>query len=147
MTIVGSSSLLDTQNAITTALTANTAFTSICAGPLDLVLPDPAYQLNQKLPYVAFGNHVESPWYQFQKTSKQIDFVMHIYSQASSDQEMMTILGVINSVIEGQTLSLTGGNYTNIQGGVKFVTAKKSPASDATTRHLECRWHIWNSAN
>lgn len=147
MTIVGSSSLLDTQNAITAALTASTAFTSICAGPLDLVLPDPAYQLNQKLPYVAFGDHTERAWYRFQKPGKQIDFVMHIYSQASSDQEMMTILNVINSVIEAQTLNLTGGNYTNIQNGVMFVSARKSPASDATTRHLECQWHIWNSAN
>lgn len=147
MTIVGSSSLLDTQNAITTALTNSTAFTSICAGPLDLALPDPAYQLNQKLPYVAFGNHAESPWYQFQKTSKQIEFVMHIYSQATSDQEMMTILNVINGVIEAQTLNLTGGNYTNAKNGVIFVSAVKAPASDATTRHLECRWHIWNNAN
>lgn len=147
MTIVGSSSLLDTQNAIATALTGSTAFTSICAGPLDLVLPDPAYQLNQKLPYAAFGNHTESNWYQFQKTSKQIDFVMHIYSQATSDQEVMTILTVINSVIEAQTLNLTGGNYTNAQNGVMFISATKAPASDAVTRHLECRWKIWNNAN
>lgn len=147
MTIVGRSSLLDTQNAIYTALTNTPAFTNICAGPLDLALTNPAYQINQRLPYAAFGDHTETNWYQFQRPSKQVEFIIHIYSQATSYQEAMTILDVINSVIEAQTLTLTGGNFTNIQNGVMFVSATKVADSDGTTRHLECRWHIWNNAN
>lgn len=147
MTIVGGSSLLPTQQAITTALTSSTAFTSICAGPLDSALVNPSAQINQAFPYAAFGDHTESPWYQFQRTSKQVIFIIHIYSQQTTYQEAMTILNVINSIIEAQTLSLPGGSYTNIQNGVMFISATRIPEPDGITRHLECRWHIWNNAN
>jgi hypothetical protein len=141
MTIVGGSSLLPTQEAVYTVLTGNAGFTSICAGPFD---PAP---INQAFPYSAFGAHTESAWYQFQKTSKQIDFVIHVYSKQPTFAEAMTILNVINGLIEGQTLSLTSGNYTNAENGVLFVSARKVEEPDGLTRHLECRWHIYNNAN
>ena len=133
--------MLPTQDAVYTALTTANAFTSICAGPYD-----PA-ALNQAFPYAAFGEHVESNWYKFQKTSKQIEFIIHVYSQQRTFAEAMNILNAINGVIEGQTLNLTSGNYTNIQNGVSFLSARKVPEPDGITRHLECRWHIWNDAN
>src|SRR6266849_3130431 len=114
MPIVGGSSLLPTQEAVFAALTGNTGFTAICSGPFD---PAP---LNQSFPYSAFGEHVETNWYQFQKPSKQIDFVIHIYSQKPTFAEAMNILNVINGVIEGQTLNLTSGGYTNAERGVMF---------------------------
>jgi hypothetical protein len=141
MTITGGSSLLPTQEAVYSALTGSADFTSICAGPFD---PAPT---NQVFPYAAFGEHIESNWYQFQRPSKQIDFIIHIYSQKPTFTEAMSILNVINGVIEAQTLSLTGGNYTNAEKGVMFVDARKIPEPDGITRHLECRWHIWNNAN
>ncbi len=143
----GHSSLYVTQQAIALALTSATAFTSICAGPFDFALPNPAYQINQIMPYAAFGDHVESNWYQFQKPSKQIDFSIHVFSQKATYQEAMNIIDVICSIIESQTLSLTGGNFTNAQNGVMFLTATKVPEADGTTRHIEARWHIWNNAN
>lgn len=147
MTIVGHSSVYVTQEAITTLLTNSTSFTSICNGPLDLALHNPGYQTNQAMPYVAFGDHVERTWYQFQKPSKQVDFVMHIYSQSSSYQEAYNILDVIDSIIEAETLSLPGGTFTNAENGVMFISATKIPETDAVTRHVEGRWRIWNNAN
>lgn len=141
MTITGGSSLLPTQKAVNTVLTGSSAFTSICQGPFD-----PA-ETNQTMPYAAFGEHVESNWYQFGKTSKQIDFIIHIYSKQPTYAEAYTILDAINGLIEGQTLSLPGGKYTNAQNGVMFVDARKAPEPDGVVRHLECRWHIWNNAN
>jgi len=145
-TITGHSSLLVTQNAIQTALTSDATFPTICGGPLDTALLNPASQINQAFPYVAFGDHVETNWYQFQNPSKQIDFIIHIYSQQSY-QETMTILDVINSVIEAKTLNLLGGNFTNATNGVMFLSAKKIPEPDDITRHIEGSWHIWNNAN
>jgi hypothetical protein len=141
------SSLYVTQLAIATALSGASAFTSICAGPFDFALPNPAWQINQVMPYATFGDHVESNWSQFQRPSKQIDFSIHIFSQQTTYQEAFTIIDVICSVIENQTLSLTGGNFTNAQNGVMFLTATKVPEGDGTTRHIEGRWHIWNNAN
>lgn len=141
MTITGGSSLLPTQEAVYAALTGSTDFTSICAGPFD---PAPT---NQAFPYSAFGGHVETNWYQLQKPSKQIDFIIHIYSQKPTFVEAMSILNVINVVIEGQTLNLLGGKYTNAEKGVMFVSARKVEEPDGITRHLECSWHIWNNAN
>lgn len=141
MTITGGSSLLPTQTAIETALLNSTDFTSICNGIFD---PAPT---NQSFPYAAFGEHVESNWYQFQKPSKQIDFVIHIYSNKPKFAEAMNILNVINGVIEGQTLNLASGGYTNAENGVMFLEARKIPEPDGLTRHLECRWRIWNNAN
>lgn len=141
MTIVGHSSLLDTQTAVTTALTGNTAFTTICKGPFD---PAP---LNQTFPYAAFGEHDESNWYQFQKPSKQVEFVIHIYSQQATFAEAYTIVDVINSIIEAKTLALTSGNFTNAQNGVVFIDTRKVPEPDGITRHLVARWRIWNNAN
>lgn len=139
MAIVGHSSLLDVQKAITTVLTASSAFTTSCAGPFD---PAP---LNQPFPYVAFGEHTESSWYQFQKASKQIDFVMHIYSQQPTYAEAMNILDVICSVIEAQKLTLTSGNFTNV--AIIFKSSRKVPEPDGITRHIQSNWKVWNSAN
>lgn len=139
MTIVGHSSLLDMQTAVTTALTGSTAFTNICKGPFD---PAP---LNQTFPYTAFGEHTESNWYQFQKPSKQIDFVMHIYSQQPTYAEAMNILDVICSVIEAQQLTLPSGHFTNVS--IIFESSRKVPEPDGITRHIESRWKVWNNAN
>jgi len=146
-TITGHSSLLVTQQAIQTALTSDATFPTICAGPLDSALVNPASQINQAFPYAAFGDHFETNWYQFQRPSKQIDFIIHIYSQQSTYQEAMTILDVINSVLETKTLTLLGGNFTNVANGVMFLSATKIPELDDITRHIEARWHIWNNAN
>ncbi len=141
MTITGHSSLLDTQEAIYTKLIGESTFTSMCSGPFD---PAP---LDQAFPYAAFGEHVESNWYQFQRPSKQIEFVIHVYSQQPTFAEAMTIVDVINSVIEAKTLNLTSGNFTNAENGVMFISAAKVPEGDGITRHVECRWRIWNNAN
>lgn len=147
MTIVGHSSLYPTQQAIAAALTGSSSFTSVCAGPLDSALVNPSAQINQPFPYAAFGDHVETNWYQFQHPSKLVEFIMHIYSQANTYQEAMNILDVMNSIIECQTLTLTGGNFTNIQNGVMFVSAARIPEPDGVTRHIEARWRVWNNAN
>ncbi len=139
MTITGHSSLLDTQKAVTTALTGSSAFTSICSGPFD---PAPT---NQTFPYVAFGEHSESNWYQFQKPGKQIDFIMHIYSQQPTYAEAMTILDTICTVIETKQLTLASGNFTNV--AIIFRDSRKIPEPDGITRHIESRWQVWNNTN
>jgi hypothetical protein len=139
--IAGNTSLLVTQQAVETALTNDSTFMSLCKGVFDPAL------LNQAFPYAAFGEHIESNWYQFQRPSKQVEFVIHIYSQQPTFAEVMTILGAINKVIEAKTLALPGDTYTNIENGVMFLSATKVSEADGMTRHLECRWRIWNNAN
>lgn len=139
MAITGHSSMLDTQKAITTLLQGSSAFTSICKGPFD---PAPT---NQAFPYVAFGYHVEKNWYQFQKASKQLDFVIDIYSQQPTYAEAMTILEVLCQVIEPKQLTLTSGNFTN--ASVIFRDAREVPEQDGITRHIESHWIVLNNAN
>ena len=143
MTIIGHSSLLATQEAVYAALKASTAFTSICAGPFD---PAP---LNQAFPYAAFGEHMESNWYQFQRPSKQIEFVIDVYTQKTlldGYQDALGIIDAITSIIEAKTLTLTGGTFANAENGVMFVQVTKIKEPDGLTRHVEGRWKIWNNA-
>ena len=139
MSITGHSSLLDVQKAVATALAGSSAFTRVCNGVFD---PAP---LNQAFPYVAYGEHIESNWYQFQRTSKQIDFIIHVYSQQPTFAEAMNILDTIASVIEAQQLALTSGHFTNVS--IIFSEARKITEADGITRHIESRWKVWNNAN
>ena len=139
MTITAHSSLLPTQQAIWTALTGSSAFTTICSGPFD---PAPT---NQPFPYAAFGTHIETNWYQFQKASKEVELVIHVYSQQPTFTEALTIIDVITNVFEAKSLTLPGGNFTN--AAIIFVSAIKIEEADGLTRHVEGRWKAWNNAN
>ena len=69
---IGKSALPDLSQAITTALKADSTFTSLAAGPFD-----PPKE-GQTFPFVDYSEHEERPWYTFQNAGREVFFVMHI---------------------------------------------------------------------
>ncbi len=125
----------DLQAAVTTALLANSTVTSLVTGIFD---PAPT---NQPFPYVTFGPHIESNWYQFQNTGRQVLFWMDIWSQQKAFDEAYSIADAIAGAQEVQTLTLT--HFTMAQNGFLFETATKQDDPDGVTRHLIAKYRIY----
>lgn len=125
----------DLQAALTTALLANGAFTALAAGPFD---PAPA---NQAFPYVTFGPHIESAWYSFQNTGRQVLCWFDIWSQQKGFDEAYSIANAIAGAQEVQTLTLT--NFTMAQNGFLFERAIRQNDPDGVTRHLVAQYRAY----
>ena len=131
--------LPDLQAAVYTSLQGNSAFTSSGAGLFD---PAPT---NEVFPYVTFGEHIESNWYSFQNTGRQVLFLFHIWSQKQNYDEAYAILNVITGALEtAGALTLT--NFTMNQYGLLFDSATKRDDPDGVSRQLIAKYKTYLTA-
>lgn len=128
--------LPDLQTAVYTALQANSTFTSLSAGPFD---PAP---INQAFPYVTFGEHLESEWYSFQNTGRQVLFWIDIWSQKQGFAEAYTIADAITGALETVVLNLT--HFTGTGLLFNSSTPRKDP--DGVTRRVIAKYRTYLTA-
>lgn len=94
---------------------------------------------NAPLPYVAFGDHVESPWPVFGFDDADIEFVLHIYTEGPGDAECYQIFAEVKRLLKwNDPLILT--DYVICKTALQ--TANILTDEDGITRHMFIRYRF-----
>jgi Protein of unknown function (DUF3168) len=124
------SAILEHQIAIIARLTADSALMARVSGIFD-VGGVPEFQA---YPFVALGEHVETPWPVFRKVGRNLLLLFHIWSQQPSFDEALLILGDLIRLLDHKPL----GTLTHF-GNSKLeyeMSAQQNDPDDSTIRHM-----------
>ena len=94
---------------------------------------------NSPLPYIAFGDHIESPWPTFGHDNADIEFILHIFAEGPGDEETWLIYSEVQRLLRWDW-PLDLNDY--FMAKMALQAANILTDEDGITRHMVIRYRF-----
>ncbi len=121
------------QKAAYTALNAYAPLMTLVTRVSDRIPQD------QPFPHVKLGYFTEMPWNVFGRKGKQLTMTIHAYSVYLGNDQLWSIKGALDVVLDHPTQPLVLDGYTFVDSAIEFTDIQEE---EQEVRHLIVRYRV-----